>query len=223
MDNETYTFEDRMYVNPTTSRDEQLRFVDNLRAIQAEDAARIARDTHNLGTDVTSNLGGLNGSEGIWSQQYVDPQVNSMVASLRATAQAQALNDVLSNMQNQAKERYNRAYRAAQRRAANPSNNNYTNPGVEEEDEGSGEKLPLQYDHSETTGEDKNWINNGLQSFGNSAVKSLTNDPWKWALRATNPWAAGVYEVGLNIPRAMGFDNIIDQTMNNLKGNFWNR
>ena len=117
MDKETYTFEDRMYVNPTTSRDEQLRFVDNLRAIQAEDAARIARDTHNLGTDVTSNLGGLNGSEGIWSQQHVDPQVNSMVASLRATAQAQALNDVLSNMQNQAKERYNRAYRAAQRRA----------------------------------------------------------------------------------------------------------
>ena len=117
MDKETYTFEDRMYVNPTTSRDEQLRFVDNLRAIQAEDAARIARDTHNLGTDVTSNLGGLNGSEGIWSQQYVNPQVNSMVASLRSAAQAQALNDVLSNYQNQMQNKYKQAYRAAQKRA----------------------------------------------------------------------------------------------------------
>lgn len=130
MNNETYTFEDRMYANPTTSRDEQLQFVDNLRAIQAEDAARIARDTHNLGTDVTSNLGGLNGSEGIWSRQYVSPQVNSMVASLRSAAQAQALNDVLSNYQNQMKNRYKQAYRRAQKRAAgniggnNPSGNN---------------------------------------------------------------------------------------------------
>lgn len=119
MDKETYTFEDRMYVNPTTSRDEQLQFVDNLRAIQAEDAARIARDTHNLGTDVTSNLGGLNGAEGVWSQQYVSPQVNSMVASLRSAAQAQALNDVLSNYQNQMQNRYKQAYRAAQKRKNN--------------------------------------------------------------------------------------------------------
>ena len=122
MDNETYTFEDRMYTNPTTSRDEQLQFVDNLRAIQAEDAARIARDTHNLGTDVTSNLGGLNGSEGVWSQQYVSPQVNSMVASLRSAAQAKALSDVLSNYQNQMQNRYKQAYRAAQKRKNNTKN-----------------------------------------------------------------------------------------------------
>lgn len=119
MDKETYTFEDRMYVNPTTSRDEQLQFVDNLRAIQAEDAARIARDTHNLGTDVTSNLGGLNGAEGVWARQYANPQVDSMVATLRATAQAQALTDILKNYQNQLQNRYRQAYRKYNRLKGN--------------------------------------------------------------------------------------------------------
>lgn len=210
MDNETYTFEDRMYVNPTTSRDEQLRFVDNLRAIQAEDAARIARDTHNLGTDVTSNLGGLNGSEGIWSQQHVNPQVNSMVASLRATAQAQALNDVLSNMQNQAKERYNRAYRAAQRRATNPSNTNYTNPGVEEEDEGSGEKQPLQYDHSETTGENKDWMGNAVGAVLDANKKYYTEDVWKWPLKTYFPLGGAAYDVAWAIARSKGYNSVTD-------------
>lgn len=153
MDNETYTFEDRMYVNPTISRDEQLKFVDNLRAVQAEDAARIARDTHNLGTDVTSNLGGLNGSEGIWSRQYVTPKVNAMVSSLRAAAQAQALSDALSNYQSQMQERYKQAYRRAQRRA---NNNKTTAPinsdlSVERVNDGSKEGYTLKYDSTVNT------------------------------------------------------------------------
>ena len=209
MDNETYTFEDRMYVNPTTSRDEQLRFVDNLRAIQAEDAARIARDTHNLGTDVTSNLGGLNGSEGVWSRQHVDPQVNSMVAGLRATAQAQALNDVLSNMQSQAKERYNKAYRAAQRRATNPSTS-YTNPGVTEKDDGSGGKQSLEYDHSETTGEDVDWTKNAASAILDANKKYYTEDLWKWPLKAYFPAGGVAYDVAWAIARANGYDSVTD-------------
>lgn len=118
MDKETYTFEDRVYVNPKVSRDEQLGFIDKLRSIQQEGAEKIARDTHNLGTDVTPNLGGLNGAESIWSAQYVTPKVETMASSLRAAAQAQALNDVLSNYQTQMKKRYNDAYSAAQRRAS---------------------------------------------------------------------------------------------------------
>lgn len=118
MDKETYTFEDRVYVNPEVSRDEQLGFIDKLRSIQQEGAEKIARDTHNLGTDVTPNLGGLNGAESIWSAQYVTPKVESMASSLRTAAQAQALNDVLSNYQAQMKKRYNDAYRAARRRSS---------------------------------------------------------------------------------------------------------
>ena len=118
MDKETYTFEDRVYVNPEVSRDEQLGFIEKLRSIQQEGAEKIARDTHNLGTDVTPNLGGLNGAESIWSAQYVTPKVESMASSLRTAAQAQALNDVLSNYQAQMKKRYNDAYRAARRRSS---------------------------------------------------------------------------------------------------------
>lgn len=151
MDNETYTFEDRMYVNPATSRDEQLKFVDNLRAVQAEDAARIARDTHNLGTDVTSNLGGLNGSEGIWSRQYVTPKVNAMVSSLKAAAQAQALSDVLSNYQNQMQERYKQAYRRAQKRANNNKATTTGSVGVERVNDGSKEGYTLKYDSTVNT------------------------------------------------------------------------
>lgn len=121
MDKETYTFEDRVYVNPETSRDEQLGFIDKLRGLQQEGAEKIARDTHNLGTDVTPNLGGLNGAEALWSGQYVTPKVESMVSGLRTAAQAQALNDVLSNYQAQMKQRYTNAYRAAQKRGSGGS------------------------------------------------------------------------------------------------------
>lgn len=117
MNNESYDFEDRKYVNPTLSRDEQLSFVDNFRNMQQSNMNQIARDTHNLGTDVPSNLGGLTGSERLWNASYVAPKVNSMISGLRATAQAKALNDVLGNYQEQMKKRYNDAYMAAQRRA----------------------------------------------------------------------------------------------------------
>ena len=113
MNNESYDFEDRKYVNPTLSRDEQLSFVDNFRNMQQSNMNQIARDTHNLGTDVPSNLGGLTGSERLWNASYVAPKVNSMISGLRATAQAKALNDVLGNYQEQMKKRYNDAYMAA--------------------------------------------------------------------------------------------------------------
>lgn len=116
MDNDYYEYEDRRYVNPTVSRDEQLGFIDNLRNTQAQDINKIVRDTHNLGTDVSSNLGGLNGATGIWNQQYVSPRTNAYMEGLKSTAQAQALNDALTNYQNQLKHRYNEAYRAAQKR-----------------------------------------------------------------------------------------------------------
>ena len=116
MDNEYYDYEDRRYINPTVSRDEQLGFVDKLRNSQNKELDKISRDTYNLGTHIPSNMGGLSGSGGVWAKQYVTPQTNSMLESLKSTAQAQALNDAMTNYQNQLKKRYNDAYKAAAKR-----------------------------------------------------------------------------------------------------------
>ena len=124
MNNESYDFEDRKYVNPTLSRDEQLSFVDRLRNVQQNDVEKIARDTHNLGTDVPSTEGGLSGSERLWNAQYVTPKVNSMVSGLEAAAQASALTNVLSNYSAQMEQRYNEAYRAAEKRKDAQDNDN---------------------------------------------------------------------------------------------------
>ena len=115
---ETTKFEDRVYVNPEVSLNEQTSFIDNLRANQGQRNAEINQQTYNLGTSVPSNLGGLTGGEGYWTSRYQTPQTASAVADLRATAQAQALNDVLANEQAKWKKRYNDAYRNYQKRNA---------------------------------------------------------------------------------------------------------
>lgn len=131
MNNETYDFEDRKYINPTVSRDEQLGFIDRLRDIEAAGMNQIVRDTHNLGTDVPSNLGGLNGATGLWAQRYMAPRMNTMVSGLRATAQAQALSEILANYQNQMKQRYNKAYREyALKNARNSANGTTSSEGI---------------------------------------------------------------------------------------------
>lgn len=114
---EFYEYEDRAYINPTLSSGEQEAFIDNLRNIQGQNNTQIAQQTYNLGTDVSSNLGGLGGGESYFMSRYQTPQVDEMVATLKSAAQAQALNDVMSNYQSQLKQRYNSAYRKAQKRA----------------------------------------------------------------------------------------------------------
>ena len=148
--NESYDFEDRKYVNPTVSRDEQLAFVDNLRNIQQADMDKIVSDTHNLGTDVSSIAGGLNGATSLWSGQYLTPKMNTMLSGLRATAQAQALSDILANYQNQIKQRYNKAYRDyALRNARNSANSSTSsggitlNDGTKTQKYGAGDKMKL--------------------------------------------------------------------------------
>ena len=130
MNNESYDFEERKYINPTVSRDEQLGFIDRLRNVEAKGMSQIARDTHALGTDVPSNLGGLTGSAGLWNRMYVAPRMNTMVSGLRATAQAQALSDVLANYQNQMKQRYAKAYRDYAKRNAQSSVTNGSGSGI---------------------------------------------------------------------------------------------
>lgn len=119
---EATVFEDRTYVNPNTTVDETNAFIDNYRNLQQTNTDKIISDTHNLGTDVTSNLGGLTGSGSYWKNRYQTPQTSSAVADLRATAQAAALNTALENEKNAWAKKYNDAYRNYQQKSWNKSN-----------------------------------------------------------------------------------------------------
>ncbi len=119
LDDFSYIDNDRRYINPQVSLNEQTAFIDNLRNTQGQNTAQIRQDTYNLGTAVPSNLGGLAGGSNYFKSRYQTPQTNSMVADLRAAAQSQALSTLLSNEIGKAQKRYQDAYRAAQKRANN--------------------------------------------------------------------------------------------------------
>lgn len=138
--NETTEVESRYYLNPQVALDEATSFIDNLRATQQQNNAQIGRDTYNLGTEVSSNLGGLGtntpANMGYFTSRYQVPQTASAVANLRATAQAAALNQALENEQAIWKKRYQDAYRAYQKRqydaSKTPQNPSTTTGDVEE-------------------------------------------------------------------------------------------
>lgn len=113
---EYYDFEDRRYVNPTLSRDEQLGFVNTLRDTVGRNTAQINAQTQALGSNLPSTQGGLTGSNSYFAQRYQTTPVEVQVNNLRATAQAKALNDLMTNYQNQAQNRYSQAYRSYQKR-----------------------------------------------------------------------------------------------------------
>lgn len=143
LDDFSYIDNDRRYINPQVSLNEQNDFIDNLRNTQGQDTAQIRQDTYNLGTAVPSNLGGLAGGSNYFKSRYQTPQTNSMVSDLRAAAQAQALSTLLSNEIGKAQKRYNDAYRAAKKRANNIASGNNPNNYLEKlavkpEDDGSG-------------------------------------------------------------------------------------
>lgn len=106
-----YNQDDRWYIDPQVSLDEQNAFINNLRSAQAQDNAQIEAQTRGLGTQVPSQLGGLTGAGGYFKARYQTPQTNQSIADLRASAQAQALNSVLRSEVSKAKKAYEDAYR----------------------------------------------------------------------------------------------------------------
>lgn len=146
LDDFSYEENGRRYIDPNVSLNEQNAFIQNLRDTQAERNTQIAQQTHNLGTDVPSNLGGLTGSEAYFNARYQTPQTNSLVADLRATAQAQALNTALNNELEKAKKRYNDAYKAS-KSGGNGGNSNPVNGDVEFEP--VGDEYELKYKSTE--------------------------------------------------------------------------
>lgn len=114
----TFEFENRQYVKPEASLNERNQFIDTLKDVQAKNTAEINRNTYNLGSPVSSNVGGLGGAEGLWKAQYQTPQTDAQVANLKSVAQQEALNTALTNLQNIYQNRYKQAQRAAYRRAS---------------------------------------------------------------------------------------------------------
>lgn len=145
-EDEIYSFEDRTYLNPTTSRDEQLSFIDTLRETQAKNTAQIRTDTYNLGSPLPSNLGGLSGAEDTFIARYQTPQTEQTVADLRTAAQQSALNQALTNLQTAYKKRYNDAMLNYQQRAAKASATPSTNPS------NTGNELPIDTNTGSGTG-----------------------------------------------------------------------
>ena len=180
---EATVFEDRTYVNPNTTVDETNAFIDNYRNLQQTNTNKIISDTHNLGTDVTSNLGGLSGSGSYWKNRYQTPQTSSAVADLRATAQAAALNTALENEKNAWTKRYNDAYRNYQKRSWNNSNNPTNNP-----DTGGDNKLDVDVNPDNESGGDTNENNTtngpGFVSSVEGGLNVFTDyNGDKWTLR----------------------------------------
>lgn len=145
-ENEYSEIESRYYLNPQAGIEESNKFIENLRSAQQQNTAQIAKDTAALGTEVSSNLGGLIGGEGYFTSRYQTPQTNSLVANLRAASQAAALNQALANEQALWKNRYQNAYRNYQRRqnaraTAASQNPSTTVKGVYETEDNSNDTL----------------------------------------------------------------------------------
>lgn len=113
-----------LQLKPESSRDEQLAFLDTLREIQGTQNQEIQDATHALGSDVTPQYGGLNGTNSYWLSRFQAPQTESRLASLRSAAQSSALNTALNNYLDKLKEDYNTAYRKASKRSRNNSGGN---------------------------------------------------------------------------------------------------
>lgn len=105
-----------LQVKPETSRDEQMAFIDTMRGIQSSQNQEIQDATHALGSDVTPEFGGINGTNSYWLDRYQTPQTESRIATLRTAAQNSALNTALNNYLNRLQEDYNKAARRANKR-----------------------------------------------------------------------------------------------------------
>lgn len=215
LDDFSYTENDRRYINPQVSLNEQNAFIDNLRNMQGQDTAQIRQDTYNLGTAVPSNLGGLAGGSGYFRSRYQTPQTNSMVADLRAAAQSQALSTLLNNEIGKAQKRYQDAYRAAKKRANNSTGGGGTNdpsnylenlPVRTTNEHGAGPQLPTTPGESgeeetpQGTVSGRKWdsLDTGAAAWTNSALNLIAGPAFGAAQAAYD-----IYNAANNNPSAL--------------------
>lgn len=110
-----------MYVKPEVGLNERNAFIDNLRESNARETQKIYDDTSNLGTNVPSSMGGLDGGSNYFTSRYQTPQFESLVGKLRANMQSQALSEALSNEIAKAQKRYYDVKRAYNNKEYNDS------------------------------------------------------------------------------------------------------
>lgn len=190
-ENEYLKVNDRYYTNPQLSVDKSEQFLEKLKTAQAEGNARIAQQTHNLGTDVPSSMGGLTGSGGVWRQRYQNPQINSMVADLKATAQAQALNETMSNLLAQKQQEYKNAYRSAYKKAAKKSGGSGgNNSNTSNTSNWNGEIEDVIIDETTTTDTDNNNTTTPpkVEDYIEDVDEQYKNlpDAWRYILETVN-------------------------------------
>ena len=106
LDDFSYEYDGRRYVDPNVLLADQNAFIDNYRNLQTQNNAQIAQQTRALGTQVPSQLGGLTGGGSYFKSRYQTPQTNQAIAELRTAAQAQALQQALQNELEKAKKKY---------------------------------------------------------------------------------------------------------------------
>lgn len=170
-ENEFATFEERNYLSPTVSRDEQLQFVDTLRDTMSKNQAQISADTYALGSQLPSNLGGLGGASETFTARYQTPYVQQTAADLRKAAQQTALNQALTNYQNAWKKRYNDAMMKYQQRAAAASSGGGGGTGGDEQqgfqfntNSGSSTDLGVRYGQND--------YDSGAEQFNKAAAEA---------------------------------------------------
>lgn len=197
LDDYSYEYDGRRYIDPQVSLDAQNAFIDNLRNTQAQNNAEIQQQTYVLGTRVPSNLGGLSGGSSYFKSRYQTPQMNSMVAGLKTAAQAQALSTLLQNEIDKAKKKYKDAYNKANKvGGANGTNGPID---VETKDDGSSEPSTIRYKETvpEVIGSDSGWSNiDWDRTVANSEGKY--KDRWwlpDWLERG---WQTGNWYFGSN-------------------------
>lgn len=145
-----YNENDRWYVDPRVSLDEQNAFINNLRNAQAQNNAQIEQQVQSLGTQVPSQLGGLAGAGSYFRSRFQTPQTNQTVAELRAGMQAQALNQALQNEYKKAKKAYNDAQNEATSRNNTTNNLTNTNPDVVQNSNNAGTPLDFKLEDTVT-------------------------------------------------------------------------
>lgn len=197
LDDYSYEYDGRRYIDPQVSLREQNAFIDNLRNIEAQKNAEIQDRTYALGTRIPSNLGGLSGGSSYFKSRYQTPQMNSMVADLRATAQAQALSTLLQNEIDKAKKKYKDAYNKANK--VNKTNSNSGPIDVETKDDGSSEPNTIRYKETvpEVIGSDTGWSNiDWDRTVANSEGKY--KDRWWFPDWLERGWQTGNWYFGSN-------------------------
>lgn len=170
-------------VSPTTSRDQQLGFIDTYRQLQGENTAQIGTAAHALGSDLTAQYGGLHGPSDYIKSRYQTPQTESRIAGLRTAAQLSALNQLMANEQAKWADRYNQAYRNYQKRSYDASKTSTTTtPSVD------NSKLPV-----DTNGGDKTQDTDEWQPGPGDLVPSGTDANGATAYHYTDPISGQSY------------------------------